>query len=146
MIQKRTLYQKRKQGSLCLRNHSQAKAHLFTYIVIAFVSPIRESGYGRWPKWRGQRNYLTYKRPSLATRYEEGQQTQILLMIILYYINPCIVSVRLVSICIRPCFHVQIINPVANVFVNFSILSNLVNKKYCVRKWSFNLISTRDPS
>ena len=81
---------KRERGSLCLRNHSQAKTHLFAYIVIAFVSPIHKSGFGRWPKRRGQRNYPTYKRPSLATRYEEGQQTRILLMIILYYINPCI--------------------------------------------------------
>ena len=74
---------KKKWGSLCQRNRSQAKNHLFNHTEKAFVSPIRVREW-EMAKMNGQRNYPTYRRPGLATRYEGGQQTQLLLMISLY--------------------------------------------------------------
>ena len=54
----------------------QTSIQLSAYIVKAFVSPIRKSGSGRWPIIKGSTDSQTEKRPSLHTRYEEGQGTQ----------------------------------------------------------------------
>ena len=79
-----------KMGKLPIFNMSGMKWETFPLWMLLVQNGIKLLQRDYKGQWNGQRNHSTYRQPDLAMRYTGGQPTQILLMIILHCIKPCI--------------------------------------------------------